>query len=228
MITLYDYLPSQNGYKVRLLLSHLRRPYRTKPVAIFDGEGRSKEFLAKSPTGAVPVLELDDGRVLTESNAILGYLAEGTAYLPVDAWERAQVSRWMYFEEDLIQNGLASLRHWTMTGKLARRSTEMIAAKQAVSGKTLQILDTWLAARSFLTDSGYTIVAVAILALLGQPAAHLVYPPVRPEHIAIAIIAPLGEEYGWRAFALRTDSSTPSIPTLSTRARARSYPEGAP
>jgi len=102
MITLYDYLPSQNAYKVRLLLSHLHRPYLTRQVAIFDGEGQKKEFLAKSPTGAVPVLELEDGRVLTESNAILGYLAEGTAYLPTDTWERAQVSRWMYFEEDLI------------------------------------------------------------------------------------------------------------------------------
>src|SRR6516162_10593833 len=168
MITLYDYLPSQNAYKVRLLLSHLRRPYRTKQVAIFDGEGQKKEFLAKSPTGAVPVLELEDGRVLTESNAILGYLAEGTAYLPADTWERAQVSRWMYFEEDFIQNGLASLRHWTMTGKLARRSAEMIAAKQAMSRKALQILDSWLATRAFLTDSGYTIADMSVFAYVSR------------------------------------------------------------
>ena len=72
MITLYDYLPSQNAYKVRLLLSHLHRPYLTREVAIFDGEGQRDDFLAKSPTGAVPVLELEDGRLLTESNAILG------------------------------------------------------------------------------------------------------------------------------------------------------------
>ena len=85
MITLYDYLPSQNAYKVRLLLSHLQRPYVTKLVSIFEGEGRQADFLAKSPTGAVPVLELEDGRVLTESNAILTYLAEGTRYLPVSA-----------------------------------------------------------------------------------------------------------------------------------------------
>ena len=168
MITLYDYLPSQNGYKVRLLFSHLRRPYATKQVAIFDGEGQRDEFLAKSATGAVPVLELEDGRVLTESNAILGYLAEGTAYLPTDPWERAQVSRWMYFEEDLIQNGLAALRHWTMTGKLARRSAEMIAGKQAVSRKTLKILDTWLAGRPFLTDSGYTIADMSVFAYVSR------------------------------------------------------------
>ena len=76
----------------------------------------------------MPVLELEDGRVLAESNAILGYLADGTAYLPTDPWERAQASRWMYFEEDFVQNGLASLRHWTMTGKLARRSAEIASS----------------------------------------------------------------------------------------------------
>jgi glutathione S-transferase len=110
MITLYDYLPSQNAYKVRLLLNHLERPYVTKIVQIFAGEGRDLSFLLKNPTGAVPVLELEDGQVLAESNAILFYLAQGTAYLPSDAWSQAQVMRWMFFEEDFIQNGLASLR----------------------------------------------------------------------------------------------------------------------
>ena len=168
MITLYDYLPSQNAYKVRLLLSHLRRPYATKQIAIFDGEGQRDEFLAKSATGAVPVLELEDGRVLTESNAILGYLAEGTAYLPTDPWERAQVSRWMYFEEDFIPNGLAALRYWTMTGKLARRSAEMIATKQAVSRKTLRILESWLAHRPFLSEPGYTIADMSVFAYVSR------------------------------------------------------------
>jgi glutathione S-transferase len=164
MITLYDYLPSQNAYKVRLLLSHLQRPYVAKLVSIFEGEGRRAEFLAKSPTGAVPVLELEDGRVLAESNAILAYLAEGTRYLPVSAWDRAQVLRWMFLEEDLIQNGLASLRHWTMTGKLARRSGEMIAAKKEISLKTLAILDRWLTGRDYLTDAGYTIGDISVFA----------------------------------------------------------------
>ncbi len=144
MLTLYDYLPSQNGYKVRLLMNHLGTPYRTVLVPIFDGAGQLPEFLAKNPTGAVPVLELEDGRALAESNAILGYLAEGTPYLPDDAWTRAQVHRWMYFEEDYVQNGLASLRHWTLTGKLARRRSEMIAAKKATSAKSLAILERWL------------------------------------------------------------------------------------
>lgn len=121
MLTLYDYLPSQNAWKVRLLMHHLGTEYRTVLVPIFDGAGRAAEFAAKNPVGAVPVLELEDGRCLPESNAILLYLAEGTAYLPDDAWLRAQVARWLFFEEDYVQNGLASLRHWTLTGKLAQR-----------------------------------------------------------------------------------------------------------
>jgi len=168
MITLYDYLPSQNAYKVRLLLHHLDRPYVTKLVQIFAGEGREPAFLAKSPTGAVPVLELEDGRVLTESNAILFYLAQGTAYLPSDPWSQAQVMRWMFFEEDFIQNGLASLRHWTMTGKLARRSPEMIAAKQIASDKAFEILQRWLQGRAFMTDAGYTVADMSVFAYVSR------------------------------------------------------------
>jgi glutathione S-transferase len=168
MITLYDYLPSQNAYKVRLLLSHLERPYRTKLVSIFQGEGRRADFLDKSPTGAVPVLELEDGRILSESNAILLYLAEGSSYLPVDTWQRSQVARWMFFEEDFIQNGIASLRHWIMTGKIARRSAEMIAAKRAVSLKTLSVLERWLMNRVFLACPGYTIADMSVFAYVSR------------------------------------------------------------
>jgi glutathione S-transferase len=168
MITLYDYLPSQNAYKVRLLLNHLDRPYLTKIVQIFAGEGRSPSFLAKSPAGAVPVLELEDGRLLTESNAILFYLAQATPYFPADAWNQAQVMRWMFFEEDFIQNGLASLRHWTQTHKLARRSPEMVEAKRAVSRKTLDILERWLQGRAFLTDAGYTIADMSLFAYISR------------------------------------------------------------
>jgi glutathione S-transferase len=74
----------------------------------------------------------------------------------------------MFFEEDFVQNGLASLRHWTLTGKLARRSPEMIGAKQAVSRKTLDILERWLQARSFLTDAGYTIADMSLFAYVSR------------------------------------------------------------
>jgi glutathione S-transferase len=170
MITLYDYLPSQNAYKVRLLLNQLGQRYTTHVIQIFEGEGQQAAFLAKNPTGAVPVLELEDGRLLTESNAILFYLANGTKFLPEDAWAQAQVMRWMFFEEDFIQNGLASLRHWTMTGKIARRSAEMIGAKRAASDKCLLILERWLLGREFLTDAGYTIADISVFAYVSRGA----------------------------------------------------------
>lgn len=163
---LHDYLPSQNAYKVRLLLNHLGVEYKTVIVSIFEGEGRRADFLAKNPVGAVPVLELEDGRTLAESNAILMYLAEGTRYLPSEPWSRAQVARWMFFEEDYVQNGIASLRHWTLTGKLARRSEEAINGKRAVSLKTLAILDAWLGEREFLVGT-YTVADMAMYAYVG-------------------------------------------------------------
>jgi glutathione S-transferase len=168
MITLYDYLPSQNAYKVRLLLSQLERPYHTELLSIFQGEAQRDGFLEKNPAGAVPVLELEDGRILTESNAILLYLAEGTCFLPADAWDRAQVARWMFFEEDLIQNSIASLRHWIMTGKIARRSTEMVAAKRAVGIKTMNILERWLRNREFLASSGYSVADISVFAYVSR------------------------------------------------------------
>ncbi len=64
MLTLHDYLPSLNGWKIRVLLGQLGIPYQTKPVAIFAGESRTEDFLAKNPVGAIPVLELEDGRSL--------------------------------------------------------------------------------------------------------------------------------------------------------------------
>src|SRR5689334_21630026 len=97
MLTLFDYLPSQNAWKVRQLLHHLQAPYRTEHVSIFEGEGQRPEYLAINPTGAVPAIRLDDGRVLAESNTILAFLAEGTAYLPSDAFGRAKVLQWLSF-----------------------------------------------------------------------------------------------------------------------------------
>ncbi|HET6724898.1 MAG TPA: glutathione S-transferase family protein [Gammaproteobacteria bacterium] len=163
MMKLYDYLPSQNAYKVRLLLNHLGIEYETVPVSIFEGAGQARDFLEKNPVGAVPVLELEDGRVLPESNAILMYLAEGTRYLPSDPWLRAQVARWLFFEEDYVQNGIASLRHWVMTGKLANRSQEAIEGKRALGLKTLSILDDWLAVHEFFAES-YSVADMSLFA----------------------------------------------------------------
>jgi len=94
---LYDYGPSQNCFKVRLLAAHLGMALEVVPVSIFNGEGALPEFLAKNPMGTVPLLETDSGEYLPESNAILTFLAEGTPYLPCDSMPRAQVPNWHSF-----------------------------------------------------------------------------------------------------------------------------------
>jgi glutathione S-transferase len=164
MLTLFDYLPSQNAWKVRLLLNHLGRPYRTVPISIFEGEGKTAEFMRISPTGTVPAIQLDDGRTLAESNAILAYLAEGTMYLPTDPFDRAKVQQWLHFEQERVESVIGSLRHWTMTGKLSHRSTEMIEGKRAAAQRTLNILERELATRPFLAGDIYTIADMAVFA----------------------------------------------------------------
>jgi glutathione S-transferase len=164
MITLYDYLPSQNAYKVRLLLSHLGQPYRTEQVGIFAGEGQHPDYLAVNPTGAVPAIRLEDGRVLAESGAILMYLAEGTRYLPEDRFERAKALQWLSFENDYLQNSIGSLRYWTLTGKLGRRPPELVEMKTQTALKCLRILDEELARNPFLVGSRYSIADIACFA----------------------------------------------------------------
>src|SRR3982750_3841317 len=125
MLTLFDYLPSQNAWKVRQLLNHLQKPHRTEYIGIFEGEGQRPEYLAINPTGAVPAIRIDDGRVL----------AEGTAYLPDDAFGRAKVLQWLSFEGNYVEPAIGTLRHWILTGKAARRPRELVESRRAASLK---------------------------------------------------------------------------------------------
>jgi glutathione S-transferase len=164
MLTLYDYLPSQNAWKVRQLLHHLGRAYRTVEVSIFEGEGRSENYLRINPTGTVPAIELDDGRTLAESNAILMYLADGTPYVPGDAFGRAKVQQWLHFEQERVESVLGALRHWTLTGKLAQRAPALVEAKRHAAQRTLEILERELSDRDFIAGERYTIADIALFA----------------------------------------------------------------
>ena len=90
MITVHGFSPSGNCHKVKLLLEQLGHAYRWVETDSSNGATRTAEYLAKNPNGKVPMIELDDGRVLVESNAILCWLADGTAFLPADPWQKAQ------------------------------------------------------------------------------------------------------------------------------------------
>ncbi len=111
MLTLYSSQSSGNSYKVRLLLAKLHRAFRLVEVDIFAGENRTPEFLAMNPEGRVPLLAVD-GRHLSESNAILFYLARDTRFLPDDPLDVAETLRWMFFEQNSHEPGIAAARFW--------------------------------------------------------------------------------------------------------------------
>jgi glutathione S-transferase len=164
MLTLFDYLPSQNAWKVRQILKHVQRPYRTEYVSIFEGEGQRPDYLAINPTGAVPAIRLDDGRVLAESNAILAFLADGTPYLPADGFGRAKVLQWLSFEGNYVEPAIGTLRHWIMTGKAERRPRDLVESRRAASLKALRILDRELKSRPFVAGDAYTIADISLFA----------------------------------------------------------------
>ena len=112
MMTLYDFMGSGNGYKVRLVLAHLGLPYKLVERDILKGETRTPEFLAKNPNGRIPTLQLEDGSHLFESNAIIWYLAEGTRLAPKDRRARAEALQWMFFEQYSHEPYIAVARFW--------------------------------------------------------------------------------------------------------------------
>jgi len=164
MLTLYDYLPSQNGYKIRLLLAQLGREYRTETISIFEGAGQAPEYLAINPWGAVPAVRFEDGRVLSESNAILFHLARGSRFLPADDFGRAKALQWMSFEADYVQATMGSLRYWALTGKLARRPRELVESKRAAALKALVVLDRALAHSPYILGEEYSIADISLFA----------------------------------------------------------------
>ena len=163
MLTLHDYLPSQNGWKVRVLLGLLALPYASRIVSIFEGEGRTEAFLKLNPVGAVPVLELEDGRAIAESNAILTYLAEGTRFLPSEGYQRAKVMQWLFFEQYHVEPVIGSLRFWTLTGRLEANQS-MVAGKREAGIRTLAAIDRSVAYSVFLVGQDLTIADIAVYA----------------------------------------------------------------
>jgi glutathione S-transferase len=117
MLRLIDYAPSANCLKVRMALAQLDLTYERAPVDIFDGDTLSDEFAAMNPARRTPILQMETGEFLPESNAILLHLAEGTSLLPEDARDRAQCYRWLFFEQSFLEPTLGSARFWKLTGR---------------------------------------------------------------------------------------------------------------
>jgi glutathione S-transferase len=164
MLRLYDAPLSGNCYKVRLLLSHLERPYERVDVNLLSAESRRESLEGRTPIGKVPVLELDDGRCLAESNAILWYLARGTPFLPTDPFAQAQTLQWMFFEQNNLEPNLAVARQWVVILKEAERHREALKAKYEAGGTALSVLDRHLERRRFLLGQQPSVADVSIYA----------------------------------------------------------------
>src|SRR3954471_2453698 len=156
MLRLHDYPASANCFKVRLLLAQLGQDYERVAVDIFDGDTLTPEFERLNPQRSTPVLELPDGRMLVESNAILWYLAAGTSFLPDDALGQAEVCRWLIYEQSDVMPMIGGLRFRLVTGRFAAES-EPAERRRAGGHDVLSLLDGHLATRPFLAADCYTI-----------------------------------------------------------------------
>ena len=164
MIRLYDYLPSGNGYKLRLLLSQLGMPFDLVEMDITKGETRTPDFLRKNPNGRIPLVELDNGEYLAESGAALFYFADGTRFLPDDRWQRAQVLQWMFFEQYSHEPYIAVARAWLHLFGMDDERQRQLPRKQKLGYDALAVMETHLATRPFFVTERYTIADIALYA----------------------------------------------------------------
>lgn len=155
---------SGNCYKVQLLMSLCDIPHEWIPIDILANETRTPDFLAKNPVGQIPLLELDDGRLLSESNAILHYLAAGTAYWPDDRYQQAQVLQWQGFEQYSHEPYIAVarfIRHYL--GLPSERKAEY-EAKQAGGYRALDVMEQHLAAHPWFVGEQCSIADISLFA----------------------------------------------------------------
>jgi glutathione S-transferase len=164
VLRLYDYLPSGNGYKVRLLLTQLAIPFELVEMDILKGETRTAAFLAKNPNGRIPVLEITPGDHLAESNAILFYLADGTSFLPDDPLDRARVLQWMCFEQYSHEPNIATVRFWLTHAGLDDERRAILPQKQRLGYAALDVMEGHLRSRRFFVAERYSIADIALYA----------------------------------------------------------------
>jgi glutathione S-transferase len=166
MITLYGFLPSGNVYKVRLLLAQLGVPHRRVEVSQLTADTATPAFRAINPIGKVPAVRLDDGRVLSESGAILYHFAQRTPFWPTDPWDQAQALRWMFFEQYSHEPPIAGNRYWLRYQPAAARAgkEQMIEANRARGAQALAVMEEHLAAHPWFSGPAYGIADIALYA----------------------------------------------------------------
>jgi glutathione S-transferase len=165
MYRLYDFLPSGNGYKVRLVLKQLGIPYELVEVDILNGGSRTPEFLAMNPNGRIPVLEVPGRGYLPESHAIISFLAEGSHLIPTDAFDRARMWQWLCFEQYHVEPNLGTVRLWTsLLHKTRVELGDKLIEKKKSGYAALDVLEESLRDRTFLVAERYTLADISLFA----------------------------------------------------------------
>jgi glutathione S-transferase len=161
VLRLYDYPPSGNCYKIRLLLSQLNLAFERVEIDILGGDAGSAEFTKKNALQKVPVLEWPDGRILTESNAILFYCADGSDFLPDDGWLRAQILQWQSFEQFSLVPYIGTVRFWYMT-QTVDRNRDNLEHQMERGYRALRIVEAHLSDKDFFVGDRYTIADISL------------------------------------------------------------------
>lgn len=165
MLKLYSMPSSGNSYKVRLLLNQLNIPFEHIDCEYGSGATTSDAFRAMNPNGKVPLLELEDGRLLAESNAIMLYLAHGTPYLPTDKYGLAKVHEWLFFEQNFHEGSVATRQAILKYEQRAHLRTPEHLDPLLVSGhRALGVMEAQLEKTPFIAGNTYTVADIALYA----------------------------------------------------------------
>jgi glutathione S-transferase len=164
MVKLYGMTGSGNCWKPAVLMKQLGISFDWIEISLLKGESRTPEFLAKNANGKVPLLEVKPGQFLAESNAMLVYLAEDTAYLPTDKWRRAKVLEWMFFEQYSHEPYIATVRWWVRYMKKQDEWKDKIAEAMKKGYAALGVMERQLQQTPFLAGGTYSIADIALYA----------------------------------------------------------------
>ncbi|MBR0798405.1 glutathione S-transferase family protein [Bradyrhizobium jicamae] len=163
MYKLYSMQRSGNSYKARLALALLKTPYEAVEIDILRGESRTPEFLAKNPSGQVPLLEVDDGRYLAESNAILWFVAVGTPLAPESRIERAEALQWMFFEQHALEPNIGAAYFWLSLVRGGRDlQTHALEDWMERGYAALQVMENHLKNHAYFAADQFTVADIAL------------------------------------------------------------------
>lgn len=162
---LYSMIDSGNCYKPRLLMAKLGLSFTPIEVSSHTGETRKPGYVAKNPNAMVPLLELDDGRRLAESNAILLYLAEGTRFLPTDKYERGLAYQWLFFEQYSHEPYIAVRKALlTFPERAGDATPERLAVTLERGNKALGVMNKYLEDNAFFAGAAFSVADIALYA----------------------------------------------------------------